>query len=109
MRTGEPKLALMMLPNRREVLPMRWRIVTSVRALFLLLGAVLLQACLQPANPYVVGPYPQSHTERQLDLRPMHTVCDAHGDCMACDPDNLNCRRTMINGVIASDTSSNRI
>ena len=88
---------------------MRSRIAGTLRTVVLLDGAVVLQACSQPANPYVVGPYPQSHTERQLDLRPMHAVCDAHGDnCMACDPGNLSCRRYMTGGVIASDASGNR-
>lgn len=65
--------------------------------------ALGIPAC-SPANPYVVGPYPQSHPERQLDLRPMHTVCDRHGEnCMACDQGNLNCRKILTDGVIASN------
>jgi hypothetical protein len=70
------------------------------------MSAVLLQACSQPANPYVVGPYPQSHPERQLDLTPMHTVCNSHGEnCMACDASNLNCRKFITPGIIAFDPS----
>lgn len=82
------------------------RIFGALKIALMLLVAVWLQACIQPANPYVVGPYPQSHPERQLDLTPMHTVCDSHGDnCMACDKNNLNCRKFETPGIIASSTA----
>ncbi len=82
------------------------RTFKPLRLAMLLVATVAMTACLQPANPYVVGPYPQSHPERQLDLRPMHTVCDRHGEnCMACDSGNLNCRKLITGAVIASDGS----
>ncbi|MDO8432960.1 MAG: hypothetical protein Q7S58_11185 [Candidatus Binatus sp.] len=86
------------------------RSLNSLRVAMLLIAAASMPACLQPANPYVIGPYPHSHQERQLDLRPMHTVCDNRGEnCMACDPGNTNCRRFPMGGIIASDASRQRL
>jgi hypothetical protein len=77
----------------------------AIKIALILFVATWLQACMQPANPYVVGPFPQSHPERQLDLTPMHTVCDSRGEnCMACDKDNRNCRKFETPGIIAFAT-----
>ena len=81
------------------------KIMRAVRFAIIATSAVLLQAC-SPANPYVVGPYPQDHPEHELDLTPMHVVCDRHGEnCMACDANNQKCRKFMTPGIIAFDPS----